>query len=460
MGTLLGGCSRRRIQWIAAALGGAITLAVVAAAVKSSQVNTRVERALQELVERGDPVEPGQLVGSPIPDDQNAAVLYEQAFEALDLSDEDHLLLSDAIGRERTLADPDTAACAQDLLLRNGEALRLIHLAAARPGHDFGLDFHEGFQLSLPHCSRLRACARLLALEGVVLAESGRADEAATRCAQVFRVGDAVDDPLLVCQNVRWFIIALGQRALNTALSQCRASSEICLQLAADVGQIDITAGFIDALKGERAMGIDCFDAVRAAPDPMRVIGDMGSEGELNLDDSSEHTGPLTMPRAGPLTRWVLASDEIEYLQLMERAIAIAPRPYRETHDVLADLVPRETGLLPPPPLLTPMITPCLERSFAQRDRAVAHIHLSEVLLLLEGYRDAREAYPESLDDLAAFAGRELPVDPFSGQPFSYRPESTGFMLYSWGPNLIDDGGTPPPPDQYGEGDIVVKWAT
>jgi hypothetical protein len=57
-------------------------------------------------------------------------------------------------------------------------------------------------------------------------------------------------------------------------------------------------------------------------------------------------------------------------------------------------------------------------------------------------YKKDDGAYPDGLDALIAegYLG-EMPIDPYSGQPFSYRKTADGFLLYSWGENLTDDGG-------------------
>jgi len=42
---------------------------------------------------------------------------------------------------------------------------------------------------------------------------------------------------------------------------------------------------------------------------------------------------------------------------------------------------------------------------------------------------------------LAGYIG-EVPIDPFSGKPLAYKRVSESFILYSWGQDLDDDGGT------------------
>jgi hypothetical protein len=49
--------------------------------------------------------------------------------------------------------------------------------------------------------------------------------------------------------------------------------------------------------------------------------------------------------------------------------------------------------------------------------------------------------YPESLDDLAALMRQEMLIDPFSMKRFVYKRTDDGYVFYSFGPNLKDDGG-------------------
>ncbi|HON90367.1 MAG TPA: hypothetical protein PKZ07_02270 [Sedimentisphaerales bacterium] len=59
-------------------------------------------------------------------------------------------------------------------------------------------------------------------------------------------------------------------------------------------------------------------------------------------------------------------------------------------------------------------------------------------------YRAEKGSYPERLEELVS-AGVlvSLPEDPFGQGPLTYRRTADGFVLYSWGQNLVDDGGRP-----------------
>ena len=57
--------------------------------------------------------------------------------------------------------------------------------------------------------------------------------------------------------------------------------------------------------------------------------------------------------------------------------------------------------------------------------------------LILIKLRKGSGAYPADLSGIRP----EWTIDPFSGQPFVYRKDADGILLYSVGENLKDDGG-------------------
>ena len=70
-------------------------------------------------------------------------------------------------------------------------------------------------------------------------------------------------------------------------------------------------------------------------------------------------------------------------------------------------------------------------------ETARAEIRLTRVALLLAAYKQQHDGYPGSLSEL----GGDLPSDNFTDHAFLYVRTTTGYTLYSPGPNLIDDQG-------------------
>jgi hypothetical protein len=88
---------------------------------------------------------------------------------------------------------------------------------------------------------------------------------------------------------------------------------------------------------------------------------------------------------------------------------------------------------------------------------AAAEIAGSRVFLALLAYKSRFGAYPKTLHDLKHKLGWKLPVDPFTGEDLIYKPHAHGFLLYSVGLNMKDDGGTPVARRGPEKGDVVWK---
>ncbi|NIM04310.1 MAG: hypothetical protein GTO55_00645 [Armatimonadetes bacterium] len=402
-----------------------------------------------------------QLAKPPIPEEANAAVIYRKAFDEMDeiqLSVEEHKLMRAIAFEDSSLDDEVVAAKTSDILSRNQRTLELIHQAAAMPECDFQRDWSEGPGMVFPEFAHLRESSRRLAFESMMLLHAGRVDDAVEACRANFRLSNAVDGPIMIPQLVRYAIILIASGSLDKVLRDSQPSSEVCLSIAEEIGEIELTPSFVGALKGERACGHSCFNMIRSAPNPFRALADFSAP----LEESTGRKISTRLFEKAPgmdffIKRW-LAFDELTYLQLMGRVIKEASLPYRE----VVSIEPSLEGELEslhwfPPRVMTKVLMPVYSRGQLSRDKVIAHLRLAEVSLLLKAYKADLSAYPDSLAELEEFVGRGLPEDPFSGEGLVYHRDGNGFLLYSWGLNFKDDGGESPFPKQRHEGDIVIQ---
>lgn len=65
---------------------------------------------------------------------------------------------------------------------------------------------------------------------------------------------------------------------------------------------------------------------------------------------------------------------------------------------------------------------------------------------------------PGSLQALVPKYLQRLPSDPFSGSLMVYRPAGTNWLLYSLGPDRVDDGGKPT--GKIISGDYLIGFGT
>lgn len=63
---------------------------------------------------------------------------------------------------------------------------------------------------------------------------------------------------------------------------------------------------------------------------------------------------------------------------------------------------------------------------------------------------------PNTLGELTPRVLRAVPKDPFNGQEFVYQPGKDRYLLFSVGPNGVDDGGIEDPND-YSQGDLFLE---
>jgi hypothetical protein len=87
----------------------------------------------------------------------------------------------------------------------------------------------------------------------------------------------------------------------------------------------------------------------------------------------------------------------------------------------------------------------------------LAHERLLLGELALRRLRSEQGRPPAALDELVTNYVSKVPQDPFTGKPLIYRPNGTNWLLYSVGPDLIDDGGKPAAKATPSKGDILYN---
>jgi hypothetical protein len=85
-----------------------------------------------------------------------------------------------------------------------------------------------------------------------------------------------------------------------------------------------------------------------------------------------------------------------------------------------------------------------------------AKVALDRMAMALEGYRLDHGEFPNDLSEVSSAYLKTMPSDPFADQPFRYRRQGKGYILYSVGPNMQDDEGLGQDAKQ-GTDDIAVE---
>ena len=152
-----------------------------------------------------------------------------------------------------------------------------------------------------------------------------------------------------------------------------------------------------------------------------------------------EHLQPPGAPGTPRLEDPTIALDLAHYAEMLSQYAAVVERPYYEAQDELSRL---ESLRQTTPELfrISGMCLPRLDSTCRQIARSEAMLGTAQIAAALRLYRDAQNAYPASLDELRSVLPAP-PVDPFTGKPFLYRREGSGFVVYSAGAGGANSGG-------------------
>ena len=140
-------------------------------------------------------------------------------------------------------------------------------------------------------------------------------------------------------------------------------------------------------------------------------------------------------------------------MEIMAEITAAARLPFYQSRESLEQIAQEASGHLSP---ITREIVQSQALTIAPRAEAryEAEMDLMALGLSIEQYQTEYGQLPGTLDEVAGILGREVPLDPFTGESYRYIPSANGFQLYSVGQNLQDDGGRHHP----GDGDLVWRF--
>lgn len=390
---------------------------------KSGLVRDEIKRIKAE----GSPVSVADLVGKPIPQSSNAALVYEKALKYLDTEParQDMLFIRSFVGSSESVRDARSWSRLCTIIEQYSTVLDLARRAAAMPQCRFSLDTRR----SRDYMGRqfgLRSLPRLAWAEALVHARAGRADRALDSVELIFAMGESMRSDLTHAgTESRYRAIGTGTDALLDVARLCVISETEARRLADVLARIDLRNAAVKTLEAERAQGIVLFEELRK-----------GGFRFDNADNDSDN--PLDRAHGIVPAGWLLNNDELRFLRDIRKQIELARLPYREIKsqgEANTD-APRYS-------LYGPGSASMAVRSVLAQDQAVARLNGNRIFLGLLAYRSRFGSYPVALDQLRAELKWPVPADPFSGKDFRYRRQGRGFILYSIGGDLKDNGGKP-----------------
>jgi len=432
-------------------VGSLFVLAASAWTIVNARYSRMLERELASLRADGYALTLAEVVPKPVPDDQNAALLYLPLFHVNFDPKAGSPGNSSTSGLRSFKVDKTdlTSVLAARSILESAaaqDALAKLKAASLRPYSVFPIRWEDTYNALFPHMAQFRQGTRMVCAEAVLQAHDGKLAEALDwLCVSERMAAHAGQEPTLIGQLVAVAMRAIGDKAAREIITDADLSPKLARPLYDELARADLTSGYERALRTELVTGLTTIEQLAHNP--------KGTELMFGSEDLPFPPVLVKMMSSGPGAS-VLKLEEANYAHDMHEMIPTIRQPYRlHPKPETASSTPRFGHMF------SALLMPVLGRIGQKRDQCLAQVHLLQIVLALKAQKHSLGSYPERLEGLVWPAPTE---DPFSGRPFVYRRQGGGFLLYSLGPNLKDDGGKEPVPKQPGgsrnyqeEGDMV-----
>jgi hypothetical protein len=304
----------------------------------------------------------------------------------------------------------------------------------------------------LPNLSEFKFLTRLLRLRAFFSAEQGEYEEAFDDLKSCYRLGQHLKgDKFIVEQLVGIAIEGLAVQSILDMVAEYDISSAALTDLHRSFEQIIANENFLVSLETEIMVTYDeiqrCFtdgrlDGGHLYLARMRTIAGLYENDVENLIFNAVlspklWSRALKVLFAHPNKKQTRKAAERYYdfwtkLYLKTPAQVKADRidAEKEAEEIIADNV------------FLQIFAPALARVNQIAYRNKTEIHATVTILALLRYHKDKGSFPEDLQQLVS-AGylKQLPDDAFSLKPLVYRKTQDDFILYSVGPDFIDNDG-------------------
>lgn len=295
-------------------------------------------------------VAPSTSAQQPRTDNRNASTWYNKAIEqyqALPQAQRDLLLDYEP---ESGPPSPEVRAALANVQVMLGHLKR----GSMQEYSDYGLDYGQGIELTLPHLAPLRGIARIARADVMARLADHDSAGAAERLASLYRMSaHSSDDRLLISSLVGQAVFQLTDASVQSALDQAQlgASDAAVLLSAAKTLPPKDPFAYLEALAGEQEIFL--ADMKERLRDPERRAE------LLDADD----------PALEAVDEQDIDAAINQYDAVMTRTIEIFSMDDRAAAKAELDALNREVGLQQHGPLAR-LLIPAFTRIFEQRNKA------------------------------------------------------------------------------------------
>ncbi len=414
----------KHFRFAAILFGGLIAAGLIYYAISNWRASVRLEKTISRLRAAGEPVALADLARPPIPPEENAFTFLKRAetdikaieneVSAAETAEEEARLEreeeEDAAPRQERDDDdafsPAVLAAMRAALAAYPKAVPILLQASRCPDFDWQLDVNlapnEFTAAMIDVFSPMRGGVRVLNYQAQVDLADGRADDALQSALAIMRLSRLYGrEPTMVVSLVAIACFSVGAQVANDALRLGPVSDASQKALDDELAQQTPIEAAKHTLKTERAFMLEHY-----------------------RDFFGQGIGWLPY----------LKDEACNAVELIDALIEILPD---DTSNSVTD--PKIRAILAQSGWLVGMTEPALQAYLYAARRDLATLRTLRILSALSRNKFTPDAPLPKLDELGLPAS-EL-VDPFNGQQLRLKKLPEGWLIYSVGRDLKDDGG-------------------
>lgn len=415
------------MKWSGITVAGLIIIYTVLLVVSGVKLRNVRER----LVAGGRSMTAEAIIPASIADSDNAALLYKSAAMALraggDLWSQIKPEELAGTNREEVIKYLDS----EEVIT----ALELVKKGTGKAGCRYDLDYTKGPGILLPHISELRSLERLLAAQTKLKIERGDYEGAWKNAEIGYKLANALlTEPILISQLVRIAMFGVIDQVVIDLCKVC-PPNEVQCEAIRDTIKPFAEVSPVSAVCGMDAERVLMGEWVFRQP-ASEFVNLISIDGGRNLRAIDRIAGRIVF------CKMCRQSMQASYLNVMAEMTKFMEAPYWEapvsSGRLIEDNIPRWD-------IFSRMLVPAISSVKGRHVSLLARAVLTQTAMGLIQHKLVHNGFPVTLAECDAKYLSVQPVDPFSGQPLIYRLEGKGFVLYSVGENMKDDGGKPEP---------------
>jgi hypothetical protein len=434
-----------RRRWGKRLLWGGLSLLVVLVVgtyvrVKVSQYNA--EKELDAVIAELDETDPHwrladiEAARKVVPDDENTALIIMRIAARLPknsmLAGNQRKHWSDRLSESGPDAELEPDIYAEIRAEVKGfeplvnEARGLARLKDGR----YPITYSQDFIGTLVQCQDTREVVYWLQKDLLIRLREKDSD-GALECAQASAVvaRSIGDEPVLVSQLVRMACDGITVSYIERVLAQGQASEPALARLQDLLEDEAATSFFLIGLRGERGG----YEAL------MRAL----EEGKASLSQIAGSRSNASNPLEGMWESFTISSSAWSahpvILRKLTKFIELAQLPPEQ--QVGQFQIEENTLKDKDTPALARLLIPGAAKIAEADIRTRATLRCALVAVAAERFRLAQGRWPKDSTELVPAYLKQVPLDPYDGQPIRLRAVADGLAIYSVGPDRQDNGG-------------------